>query len=118
MIHEDAIPFLILAALAISAGVLGKHTGHTLALALFCAGGLIPLCSYISNAEKLPIPSTVEFSGFFISTPILLIGSWIVRRHQTDWSKRIIVFWMVAAAALCTAIYISLLIVGIGRIPA
>lgn len=118
MVHEDAIPFLIHAALAISAGVLGKQEGRTLALALFCAGGLFPLLAYVSNGLRLPIPSAFELFGFFTSTPLLLLGSWCVGRHQTGWSIRMVGFWVIAAAALCAAILLSLMIVGIGRIPA
>ncbi len=118
MIHEDAIPLLVLTVLAVLAGILGRRTGSHIVAALFFAGGLLPFLAYASNAERWPIPSMIELSGFFSAIPLMVIGASIVAKRQINWSGRLIGFWIAAGSALCTAIYVSAMIVGRGRIPA
>lgn len=117
MIHEDAIPFLVLAVLAVVAGVLGRRTGNLIVLNLFFAGGVLPLLAYASNAERWPIPSIIELSGFFSAIPLVVVGALILAKRQTNWSGRMIGFWIAAGSALCAAIYVLAMIVGRGRIP-
>lgn len=111
MIHEDAIPFLVLAAVAIFAGYIGKKKGKNLGLVLFCLGGLLPLLSYIIDAERLPIPSALEMAGFFSGVPLILSGAYFSKRKQN------LFFWIAAAAAIIIASLINLMIVGRLRSP-
>ena len=109
MIHEDAIPFLVLAAVATVAGYAGKKKGNNAGLVLFCLGGILPLLSYISNAERLPIPSTLEMVGFLSAVPLFLGGSYF--------SKKNVFFWVAAVPAIIIAALINLMIAGRLRIP-
>ena len=111
MIHEDAIPFLVLAAVSIFAGCIGKKREENLGLVLFCLGGLLPLLSYIIDAKRLPIPSALEMIGFFSAVPLLLAGSYFSKRKQN------VFFWIAASTAIIIASLINLMIVGRLRIP-
>ena len=117
MIHEDAIPFLVLLLLAVVAGILSKCTGGRVVVALFCAAGLIPLLSYASNAERWLIPTMIELGGFFSGIPLVVVGASITGKRQTHWNGRMIGFWIAAGSALCTAVSVSMMIIGLGRIP-
>jgi hypothetical protein len=109
MFHEDAIPFLLLAAVATIAGYAGKNKRKNVGVMLFCLGGILPLLSYISNAERLPIPSILEMIGFFSAIPLFLCGSYL--------SKRNTFFWIAAVASVIIAALINLMIAGRLRIP-
>ena len=109
MIHEDAIPFLVLAAVAAVAGYAGKKKGKNLGLMLYCLGGMLPLLSYISNAERLPIPSNLEMAGFFSAVPLFLCGSYF--------SKRNLFVWIATVSAVIIAVLINIMIVGLLSIP-
>ena len=109
MIHEDAIPFLVLAAVAIVAGYAGKKKGKNAGLVLFCLGGILPLLSYTSNAERLSVPSDLEMVGFFSAVPLFLCGSYF--------SKRNVFFWIATVAAVFIVALINLMIAGRLRIP-
>lgn len=111
MIHEDAIPFLVLVAVAAVAGFAGKKKGKNVGLVLFCLGGLLPLLSYISNAERLPIPSALEMAGFFSAIPLILSGAYVSKR------KGNVFLWIATTAAVIIAALINLMIVGLLRIP-
>jgi len=109
---------LILALLAVAAGILGKRKSAKVGLVLFCAGGILPLLAYTSNAERWPIPSGLELAGFVSAVPLVLLGSVIAGKHRSGWTFRTTAFWLMAGSALCTAIFVSAMVIGIGRIPA
>ena len=117
MIHEDALPFLALAVIAVIAGLIGKQKGKNLGFALFCLGGLLPLLSYISNAERLPVPFELEMTGFLSSAPLLLLGAYMTKRTQTNKRKGNVFFWIASATAVIIAVLINLMIFGLARIP-
>tara|TARA_B110000003_G_C16188246_1_gene354256 strand:- start:91 stop:429 length:339 start_codon:yes stop_codon:yes gene_type:complete len=111
MIHEDAIPFLLLVAVAAIAGFAGKKKEKNVGLVLFCLGGLLPLLSYISNAERLPIPPALEMAGFLSAIPLFLSGAYASK------IKGNVFFWIAAAVAVIIAAMINLMIVGLLRTP-
>ncbi|MBC2603160.1 hypothetical protein [Puniceicoccus vermicola] len=111
MIHKDALPFLVLAVVAVVAGLAGKKKGKNVGFVLFCLGGFLPLISYISNAERLPIPSSLEMAGFFSAIPLFLAGSSLSKRKK-NWF-----FWIATGTAIMIAALLNLMIIGRLRMP-
>ena len=116
MIHEDAFPFLILAALCFFAGVFGKEKENRVAVILFIFSGVFPVLAYISNAERIPVRDWIELFGFFAPPFLLFTASIFEWKKNREWNKRRVLFWVSAALAMVTSVLLSLKIIGIGRI--
>jgi hypothetical protein len=116
MIHQDAIPFLILLVLSVVAGVIGRQKGAITGLVLFCLAGSLAIFAYVSNSARWPVPFGLELIGLYGSLPLIISGIVLVFTKKLVSGIRAVAFGVVSAAALCVSGYIALMVFGLSRL--
>lgn len=115
--HPDVIPFLMLAFLAVAAGLVAQRKGARVVLALFGFGGVSPLLAFASVAGQWPVPYELELAGFYCALPFLGAGSILVGTRNLVSGPTAIAFWILSSSAIGVAIYIAVIITALMNLP-
>lgn len=114
--HSDLIPFVILGVVTLGAGFALKGDSKAFA-AIFVIAGLAPMIAAVSNSERWPIPFELELVAFYCSSPLLVIGSFLVGTKKVVSGSCAVAFWILSPVAICVSIYSTLLVFGLSRLP-